>query len=76
MTRLRPLPSRKVIKTLKKLGFQHVRQKGSHLFLRHPDGRTTLVPIHKKDELGPGLLKEIIKDCNLTREEFLRVLDE
>lgn len=75
MTRLRPLPSRKVVMILEKLGFQRIRQKGSHLFLRHPDGRTTLVPIHKKDELGPGLLKEIIKDCKLTREEFLSLLD-
>ncbi|MBU7010081.1 MAG: type II toxin-antitoxin system HicA family toxin [Theionarchaea archaeon] len=75
MTRLRPLPSRKVIKILEKLGFQRVRQKGSHLFLRHPDGRTTLVPIHRGDELGPGLLKEIIKDCKLTREEFLSLFD-
>ncbi len=49
MTRLRPLPSRKVIKILEERGFQRIRQKGSHLFLRHPDGRTTLVPIHKKD---------------------------
>lgn len=49
MARLRPLPPRKVIEILEKLGFQRVRQKGSHLFLRHPDGRTTLVPTHKKD---------------------------
>ena len=75
MTRLRPLPSRRVIKILERLGFQRVRQKGSHLFLRHPDGRTTLVPIHEKDELGPGLPKEIIRDGKLTREEFLSFFD-
>ena len=75
MTRLKPLPSRKVVKILEKLGFKRIRQKGSHLFLRHPDGRTTLVPIHENDELGPGLLKEIIKDCKLTRKEFLSFLD-
>lgn len=51
MTRLRPLPFRKVVKILEELGFQCVRQKGSHLFLRHPDGRTTFVPIHKKERI-------------------------
>lgn len=75
MTRLRLLPSRKVIKILGELEFQRVRQKGSHLFLRHLDECKILVLVYKKDELGPGLLKEIIKDCKLTREEFLSFLD-
>lgn len=69
--RIRPLPAGKVVKALERIGFRVVRQKGSHLFLRHPDGRTTVVPIHKGEEIGRGLLRKIIADAKLGREEFL-----
>jgi predicted RNA binding protein YcfA (HicA-like mRNA interferase family) len=39
---LRPLPAKKIVKILNKIGFETVRQKGSHLILKHPDGRVTL----------------------------------
>ncbi len=74
--RLTPLPVNKVIKILEKIGFQKVRQKGSHVFLKHPDGRTTVVPIHKGEEIGRGLLRKIIKDAKLTREDFLKLSKE
>ena len=70
--KLKPLPSKKVIQILERLGFEKIRQRGSHAFLRHPDGRTTIVPIHKGEEIGRGLLLEIIKDIKLTKEEFLK----
>jgi len=44
--------------------------------LKHSDGRTTVVPVHKGEEIGRGLLKKIIKDVKLTREEFLKLLEE
>jgi predicted RNA binding protein YcfA (HicA-like mRNA interferase family) len=72
--RLKPLPANQVIKALERTGFIRIRQKGSHLFLRHPDGRTTVVPIHKGEEIGRGLLQEIIKDAKLSKEEFLNLL--
>lgn len=72
--RLKPLPANQVLKALEKIGFIRIRQKGSHLFLRHPDGRTTVVPIHKGEEIGRGLLQEIIKDAKLSKEEFLNLL--
>jgi len=65
-----------VVKTLQKAGFDVVRQRGSHVFLRHPDGRATVVPIHKGEDLGRGLLRKIIHDAELTREEFLEFLRE
>ncbi|MBU4190528.1 MAG: type II toxin-antitoxin system HicA family toxin [Candidatus Thermoplasmatota archaeon] len=46
--KLKPSPSEKVIKILTKIGFQKIRQKGSHVFLRHSDGRKTVVPVHEK----------------------------
>jgi predicted RNA binding protein YcfA (HicA-like mRNA interferase family) len=73
--KLQPLPSKKVIRILRQLGFEKMRQRGSHLFFRHPDGRTTIVPIHKGEDIGRGLLQEIIKDTKLTKEEFLKYLD-
>lgn len=72
--KLKPLPAEKVIKVLKKIGFKEIRQKGSHIFLQHPDGRTTVVPIHKGEEIGRGLLRKIINDARISREEFLELM--
>ncbi len=58
-------------KIIKKIGFKFIRQQGSHMFFRHQDGRTTIIPNHPGEKIGPGLLLKIIKkDLNLTREEF------
>lgn len=73
--RLRPVSAEKVVKALNKIGFQPVRQKGSHLFMRHPDGRSTVIPIHLGEELGRGILKEILSDVGMSKEEFLELLD-
>jgi len=74
VSRLRPLSSNKVVEALTKAGFQVVRQRGSHVFLKHPDGRATVVPVHKGEELGRGILRKIIHDADLTKEEFLELL--
>ena len=58
-----------MVKILQKLGFNEVRQKGSHKSFRHKDGRTTLVPFHGED-LGRGLIRKILKDIEITIEEF------
>jgi predicted RNA binding protein YcfA (HicA-like mRNA interferase family) len=73
---LRPLPARKVIKILSRLGFKTVRQRGSHVILKHPDGRVTVIPIHSGEDIGRGLLSKIIKDAKITREQFLELLKE
>ena len=73
---LRPLPARKIIKVLEKIGFKPVRQRGSHVILKHADGRVTVVPIHKGEQIGRGLLSKIIKDAGLTKEEFLKILKQ
>jgi predicted RNA binding protein YcfA (HicA-like mRNA interferase family) len=72
--RLRPLPPEKVIRALEKAGFERVRQKGSHIFMRHPNGRTTIVPYHKKENIGRGLLRKIIRDAQMTVEEFMNLI--
>ena len=71
---LKPQPPQKVIKALSKLGFKIVRKHGSHVVLKHPDGRLTVVPVHPGEEIGIGLLNKIIKDTGLSKEEFLAVI--
>ena len=74
--KLKPVASEKLIKILEKEGFKRARQKGSHVFLKHLDGRATVVPVHKGEEIGRGLLRKIIRNAKLTREEFLKLLEE
>ena len=74
MTRLPSLTGEQIMRALAKAGFQELRQRGSHIYLKHPDGRATVVPIHKGESVGKGLLRKIIRDVGLTREEFRRLL--
>ncbi|MEI7929299.1 MAG: type II toxin-antitoxin system HicA family toxin [Verrucomicrobiales bacterium] len=60
-----------VCRLLEKQGFVSVRQRGSHVQYRHPDGRATTVPVHKGRDLSPLLLRQIMKDIGATPEEFL-----
>ncbi|HBR14254.1 MAG TPA: hypothetical protein DD723_01760 [Candidatus Omnitrophica bacterium] len=69
--RLTPLKPSVVIHILNKLGFEIIRQKGSHVFLRHPDGRCTVVPVHKGEDLSRGLIKSILNDIELSWKEFI-----
>lgn len=74
MTRLPRVTGREVIAALRKAGFQVARVKGSHHFLRHPDGRGTVVPVHSGETIGPGLLSAILLDCEIERDEFAALL--
>lgn len=70
MPKLPVLSGKAVIKKLEKCGYAVVRQKGSHVRLRHNDVcfKPITVPLHK--EIRPGLLRQILKDANLTPEEM------
>jgi predicted RNA binding protein YcfA (HicA-like mRNA interferase family) len=72
---LKPQPAKKIIKVLSKLGFKIVRKQGSHVVLKHADGRLTVVPVHSGEEIGRGLLNKIIKDTGLPKEEFIKLLE-
>ena len=74
MTALPSVTGKELVAALKKAGFEVVRIKGSHHFLRHTDGRTTVVPVHAGETIGPGLLSKILRDCELTRDEFLALI--
>lgn len=70
MSRLPRMAGTKVISALKKAGFFVARIKGAHLFLRHRDGRTTVVPVLSGEVIRPTLLTKILRDCDLTKEDF------
>jgi predicted RNA binding protein YcfA (HicA-like mRNA interferase family) len=65
-------PHRKLISVLNSLGYSAVRQSGSHLVLKKGD-KSVVVPIHSK-EIGPGLLRIIMKEVGISREEFFELL--
>jgi predicted RNA binding protein YcfA (HicA-like mRNA interferase family) len=65
-----PAKAKTLEKVAKKLGFQKVRQKGSHARWKHPDGRSTTIPIHGHAEIGGWLFQEILKQLGITEEEF------
>ena len=70
MSRLLPVSGREMCKILEMLGFQKVHQVGSHVRYVHPDGRKTVVPVHGNEELGTGLIKEILKQSRISREMY------
>ena len=61
MSKLPQISANELIKILEKIGFKIIRQKGSHIFLRHSDGRTTVVPNHPGEKLDRGLLNKILR---------------
>ncbi|MBW8874659.1 MAG: type II toxin-antitoxin system HicA family toxin [Acidobacteria bacterium] len=74
MSRLPRISGKKLVAALAKAGFATVRTKGSHFYLRHQDGRATVVPVHGGETLGPGLLSQILRDCELSPEDLRRLL--
>jgi predicted RNA binding protein YcfA (HicA-like mRNA interferase family) len=70
MSNLPAVSGKELIKILWKQGFSTVRSRGSHHFLRHPDGRTTTVPVHSNETIGIGLLGKILKDCEIEKSDF------
>ncbi len=74
MSRFPSVTGSKLIKALRKLGFEVIRTKGSHNLLRHPDGRSTVIPAHRAETIGRGLLAQILRDCELSRDELQKIL--
>jgi predicted RNA binding protein YcfA (HicA-like mRNA interferase family) len=63
-------------KLLYKLGFKTVRQKGSHVFYKHPDGRYTTLPHHKGRDIGRSLIRQILREIKLNTEDFQNILED
>lgn len=74
MTTLPALTGKALIAALARTGFETVRIRGSHHYIRRPDGRSTVVPVHAGETIGSGLMAKILKDCELTRDDLKRLL--
>jgi predicted RNA binding protein YcfA (HicA-like mRNA interferase family) len=72
MTQHPSFTGKQIIVLLKKKGFLAVRQRGSHVFLQHPDGRATVVPVHSGETIGTGLLSKILKDVEMTKNDLVK----
>ena len=71
MPKLPRIRGRELIAALKRADFEVIRVKGSHHFLRHLDGRCTVIPVHSGEVIGPGLLNKILNDIEFTDEDLL-----
>lgn len=70
MSRLPLVDAKTMEQLLLRLGFEKVRQKGSHVFYRHNDGRTTTIPHHPRRNLARPLIREILREIELSPEQF------
>jgi predicted RNA binding protein YcfA (HicA-like mRNA interferase family) len=61
---------------LEKMGFDLVRQSGSHKIYRNPSGRRVTVPYHKGKVLHPKVLASILKDADINREHLKNLLKD
>jgi len=71
MTKLPLVDARDLERLLFSIGFEKTRQKGSHAFYRHPDGRSTTIPHHHGRVISRPLLREILREIELTVEEYV-----
>ena len=76
MSKLPIVSAAQMSKILRHLGFSFVRQKGSHAYFKHPDGRATVIPIHRGEDLGRGLIRAILREVDLSPEEYERLRTE
>ncbi|MEH2409861.1 type II toxin-antitoxin system HicA family toxin [Nostoc sp.] len=74
MSKLPSLIGGEVIAALKRAGFEVARIRGSHDFLIHSDGSRTVVPVHSNETIGSGLLAQILRDCQISRDQFRELL--
>jgi predicted RNA binding protein YcfA (HicA-like mRNA interferase family) len=76
MSNIKNLTGAELISILQKLGFEIIRIKGSHHILRHIDGRRTVVPVHKGETIGIGLLMKVLKDVEISKTEFIELINK
>jgi predicted RNA binding protein YcfA (HicA-like mRNA interferase family) len=74
MTRLPRLKGKEVVRALERSGFAVLRVRGSHVFLKHDDGRVTTVPVHSGETIGPGLLRAILRDIEMSTQELIDLI--
>lgn len=76
MSNLPIVNAKQLEKLLLQLGFIIQRQKGSHKFYKHPDGRYTTIPHHPGEDLSRPLIKTILNQIDLSTEAFVQLLNK
>ena len=76
MPKITPIDPYKLVKLLGKVGFKPIRQRGSHVILMNEKGVRIVVPVHPGKKIKPGLIRVIITEAGLTREEYFKLLEE
>ena len=74
MTKLPSLKAREVVNGLQTMGFERVRQKGSHAILHHQDCRRAPIPIHPAKTISPYFLSDILKQLEIDEDKFLQAI--
>ena len=74
MSRAPRLKGKEIVRAPERAGFRVGRIRGSHVFVKHPDGRATAIPTHAGETIGPGLFRSILRDVEMTLEEFSNLL--
>jgi len=68
--KLVPISGKKLCKILEKNNFEKIHGKGSHVRFKHPDGRKTIVPVHSNEDISVSLLREILKQVKISKEDY------
>jgi predicted RNA binding protein YcfA (HicA-like mRNA interferase family) len=74
VAKLPSITGEELIVALQKIGFYVVRQKGSHIRMKHEDNRVVSIPVHARKAIGKGLLLKILRDADLTKDELIYLL--
>ena len=74
MAKLPSLTKEELIIARQKIGFCVVRQKGSHIRMKHEDNRVVSIPVYARKTIGKGLLLKILRDADLTKDELIHLL--
>ena len=64
------LSGKQIVKTLERLGFVEIHRKGSHVKMKHNDGRLIVFPFH--DEVDRFTLKGALRDAEIQLEDFIK----
>ncbi len=73
MPKIPPISSRRLVTIAEKVGFTKIRQTGSHARYIHSDGRKISIPMHAGENIHPGLLRKILRDLQITPEDFSKL---
>jgi predicted RNA binding protein YcfA (HicA-like mRNA interferase family) len=76
MTRLPRLRGKQLIRAPEHAGFYVERTRGNHFRLKHHDGRVTSIPSHASETIGPGLLRSILRDIEMSTDDLLKLLSK